>query len=128
MIQNFQPASVPPPSGPYSPGVKVGNLLFLAGQGPFDANGDRVGDTFADQVRATLDNLERVAVAAGTSLANAVRIGAYLSTMDHFEEFNTIIREYVSEPFPARTTVPVDLRGFDVEIDAVVYVPDPDTN
>jgi enamine deaminase RidA (YjgF/YER057c/UK114 family) len=102
----------------------VGNLLFLAGQGPFDALGDRVGETFADQVRATLDNLERVAQAAGTSLANAVRIGAYLSTLNHFAEFNAIIAEYVSEPFPARTTVPVDLRGFDVEIDAVLYVPE----
>lgn len=128
MIQKVHPDSVPPPSGPYSPGIRVGNLLFLAGQGPFDANGDRVGETFADQVRATLDNLERVAVAAGTSLANAVRIGAYLSTLNYFAEFNAIISEYVSEPFPARTTVPVDLRGFDVEIDAVVYVPDADAD
>lgn len=124
MIEKFQPDSVPPPSGPYSPGIKAGNLLFLAGQGPFDADGNRVGETFAEQVRATLDNLERVSNEAGTSLRNAVRVGAYLSTLNHFAEFNSIISEYVSEPFPARTTVPVDLRGFDVEIDAVVYVPD----
>lgn len=124
MIEKFQPASVPPPSGPYSPGIKVGNLLFLAGQGPFDADGNRVGETFADQVRATLDNLERVSNEAGTSLKNAVRVGAYLSTLNHFAEFNSVISEYMSEPFPARTTVPVDLRGFDVEIDAVVYIPE----
>jgi 2-iminobutanoate/2-iminopropanoate deaminase len=123
MIEKFQPASVPTPSGPYSPGIKVGDLLFLAGQAPFDANGNRVGETFADQVRATLDNLERIANEAGTSLKNAVRIGAYLSTLNYFQEFNTVIAEYVSEPYPARTTIPVDLRGFDVEIDAVVYVP-----
>lgn len=126
MIEQIKPTSVPPPSGPYSPGIKVGDLLFLAGQGPFDANGNRVGATFADQVRATLDNLERVASAAGTSLTNAVRIGAYLSTLNYFAEFNAIIAEYVSEPFPARTTVPADLRGFDVEIDAIVYVPEAD--
>jgi 2-iminobutanoate/2-iminopropanoate deaminase len=83
MIEKFQPASVPPPSGPYSPGIKVGNLLFLSGQGPLDVNGTRVGETFADQVRATLDNLERVANEAGTSLKNAVRIGAYLSTLNY---------------------------------------------
>ena len=124
MIEKFQPTSVPPPSGPYSAGIKVGNLLFLAGQGPFDANGTRVGETFADQVRATLDNLEHVANEAGTSLKNAVRIGAYLSTLNYFQEFNTIIAEYVSEPYPARTTVPVDLRGFDIEIDAVLYIPE----
>jgi 2-iminobutanoate/2-iminopropanoate deaminase len=123
MIEKFHPASVPPPAGPYSPGIKVGDLLFLAGQAPFDSEGNRVGDTFAEQVRATLDNLESVCNEAGTSLKNAVRIGAYLSTLNYFQEFNAIIAEYVSEPYPARTTVPVDLRGFDVEIDAVVYVP-----
>lgn len=40
MIQKVHPDSVPPPSGPYSPGIRVGNLLFLAGQGPFDGGFD----------------------------------------------------------------------------------------
>jgi len=57
MIERFQPTSVPPPAGPYSAGIKMGNLLFLAGQGPFDSNGERVGATFGDQARATFDNL-----------------------------------------------------------------------
>jgi len=124
MMEKFQPASVPPPGGPYSAGIKVGNLLFLAGQGPFDVDGERVGDTFAEQTRATFDNLEKVANVAGTSLKNAVRIGAYLSSMDYFSEFNTVMAEYVSDPYPVRTTIPVELPGFDVEIDAVLYVPD----
>lgn len=126
MIERFQPASVPSPGGPYSAGIKVGNLLFLAGQGPIDASGTRIGDSFADQARATFDNLERVAQAAGTSLKNAVRIGAYLSSLDYFDEFNAVMKEYVSEPYPSRTTIPVELRGFDVEIDAVVFVPEAD--
>ena len=122
MIEPFQPASVPPPGGPYSAGIKVGNLLFLAGQGPFDNNGERVGDTFVEQARATFDNLEQVANAAGTSLKNAVRIGAYLSSLDYFEEFNTVMAEYVDQPYPARTTIPVALTEFDVEIDAVLFI------
>jgi reactive intermediate/imine deaminase len=126
MLERFQPASVPPPGGPYSAGIKVGNLLFLAGQGPFDPQGERIGETFAEQARATFDNLERVANAAGSSLKNAVRIGAFLKTLDDFDELNVIMSEYVGEPNPARTTVPVELRGFDVEIDAVVFVPDAD--
>jgi 2-iminobutanoate/2-iminopropanoate deaminase len=124
MIKVFQPASVPPAAGPYSAGVKVGNLLFLAGQGPFDSNGDRIGETFVEQARATFDNLERVANAAGTSFKNAVRVGAFLSSLDYFEEFNSVMAEYVSESHPARTTVPVALRGFDIEVDAVLFVPD----
>ena len=62
-----------------------GNLLFLAGQGPFDSNGERVGATFGDQARATFDNLELVANAAGTSLKNVLRIGVYLSSLDDFD-------------------------------------------
>lgn len=126
MRESISPNDVPPPAGSYSPGMRVGNLLFLAGQGPFDASGARVGESFADQARATFDNLERVANEAGTSMRNAVRVGAFLSTLNFFEEFNTVMREYVSEPFPARTTVPVDLRGFDIEVDAVVFIPDAD--
>jgi 2-iminobutanoate/2-iminopropanoate deaminase len=124
MIERFQPTSVPPPAGPYSAGIKMGNLLFLAGQGPFDSNGERVGATFGDQARATFDNLELVANAAGTSLKNVLRIGVYLSSLDNFDELNAVMAEYVNEPYPARTTIPVALRGFDVEIDAVLFVPD----
>jgi enamine deaminase RidA (YjgF/YER057c/UK114 family) len=77
-------------------------------------------------VRAVFDNLERVANEAGTSLNNAVRVGAYLSTLNYFDEFNAVMAEYVSEPYPARTTIPVDLRGFDVEVDAVLFIPPAD--
>lgn len=124
MIERFQPASVRPLGGPYSPGSKVGNLLFLAGQGPFDKNGERVGDTFAEQTYATFDNREQVANAAGTSLKNAVGIGANLSTLDYFEEFNTVMAEYVNQPSPARAAIPVALSELDVEIDAVVFIPE----
>lgn len=124
MREAIVPTGVPAPAGTYSAGVRAGNLLFLAGQGPFDERGDRVGDTFAEQARQTFRNLEAVANAAGTSLRHAVRVGAYLSTLNFFDEFNEVMAEFVSEPYPARTTVPVDLRGFDVEIDAVVFIPD----
>lgn len=120
----FQPDSVPPPMGPYSPGIVVDNLLFLAGQAPFDSSGERVGATFVEQAHATFRNLERVAQEAGTSLKHALRVGAYLSSLDYFEEFNSVMVQYVSAPYPARTTIPVALRGFDVEVDAVVLIPE----
>jgi enamine deaminase RidA (YjgF/YER057c/UK114 family) len=104
----------------------VGNLLFLAGQGPFDVNGERTGETFQEQTRVVFDNLERVANVAGTSLKNAVRIGAFLSSLDYFEEFNTIMAEYVTGPYPARTTVPVSLTEFDIEVDAILLIPGKD--
>lgn len=114
----------PPPAGPYSQAIRVGDLLFLAGQGPFRADGAFVGGSIADQTRQTLTNLDAVARAAGGSLARAVRVGVYLSSMQHFAEMNATYVEFFEEPFPARTTIQSDLVGFDVEIDAVVWLGD----
>lgn len=112
------------PVGPYSQGVRVsGELLFAAGQGPFDKDGRRVGETFEQQVNQTLDNLEAIAKAGGATLADAVRLGVFVKDLADFETLNAVLRERLTEPFPVRTTVPADLQGFDVEIDAVFAVP-----
>jgi 2-iminobutanoate/2-iminopropanoate deaminase len=112
----------PPPSGGYSQAIRAGEFLFLSGQGPFSADGTRVGETVAEQVRQVLKNLDAVASAAGGSLANAVRVGMYLSDMRHFDEMDAVYRELFPEPRPARTTIQSDLVGFDVEGDAVVWM------
>lgn len=126
-MNEIRSTEVPAPAGPYSQGIEHGGLLFLAGQGPFSKDGARIGETFADQVRITFENLASVANAAGTDLGRTVRLGAYLSSLENFDEFNAIAREYLSEPYPARTTLQVSLRGFDIELDAVVALPDRDS-
>jgi reactive intermediate/imine deaminase len=125
MREQIRADGVPAPAGAYSQGIRVGDLVFLAGQGPFTASGERAGETFAEQARLTFENLAAVAAAAGTDLSKTVRLGVYLQSMDDFDEFNRIAREYLAEPFPARTTLRVDLRGFDIELDAVVAVEGP---
>jgi 2-iminobutanoate/2-iminopropanoate deaminase len=113
----------PPPAGPYSHLVVAGDYIYLAGQGPFDSEGQRVGVTFAEQARKTLDNLSLLAQACGASLADAVRVGVYLRDMANFAAMNEIYATYFPEPRPARTTIPSALVGFDIEIDAVLYSP-----
>jgi 2-iminobutanoate/2-iminopropanoate deaminase len=112
----------PRPGGAYSQAIRVGDLLFLAGQGPFDPDGQLVGGSIENQTRQALANLHAVARAAGGSLADAVRVGVYLSSLEHFAEMNATYREFFDEPLPARTTIQSDLIGFDVEIDAVVWL------
>ena len=112
----------PPPSGGYSQGITVGDLLFLAGQGPYDASGNRAGSTVEEQVRQVLENLDAVARAGGGSLQNAVRVGMYLSDLAHFDEMDAEYRRFFTDPMPARTTIQSDLVGFDVEADAVVWL------
>lgn len=122
MRQISAPTS-PKPAGTYSSGIVSGGFLFLAGQGPFDAQGNRVGETFADQVRQTFANLEAIAVVAGTSMKNAVRIGVFLDDMADWPEFNEVSKELLTEPYPARTSIQADLNGFLVEVDAIVAIP-----
>lgn len=112
--------SAPPPGGAYSQAIAAGGLVFLAGQGPFAPSGEKVEGSFGDEARQTFENLAAVAAAAGGSLADAVRVGVYLRDMGNFAAMNEIYREFFPEPLPARTTIQSDLRGFEIEVDAVL--------
>jgi 2-iminobutanoate/2-iminopropanoate deaminase len=115
--------SVPPPAGPYSSAMRVADLLYVSGHGPFGPGRERLGSTFTEQAHVVFDNLEHLARAAGTSLEHTVRLGAYLSDLAYFEEWNAVCAERLTEPYPTRTTVPVAITRFDVEIDAVIWIP-----
>ena len=114
--------SAPPPGGAYSQAIAAGNLVFLAGQGPFKPSGEKVEGSFEDQARQTFSNLAAVAEAAGGSLADAVRVGVFLRNMDTFASMNHIYREFFPDPWPARTTVQSDLPGIEIEVDAILLL------
>jgi 2-iminobutanoate/2-iminopropanoate deaminase len=113
--------------GPYSHAVRAGGLLFCSGQVALDPEtGELVGDTVGDQTRRCLDNLAAVCSAAGTSLADAVRVTIYLTDMGSFGDVNEAYGSYFEADPPARVTVGVGglPKGAQVEIDAVVALPD----
>jgi 2-iminobutanoate/2-iminopropanoate deaminase len=114
---------VPKPSGPYSNAIVVNDLVFVAGQGPFDEDGRLTGATFEEQLTKTIDNIERILVSAGSGLDNVVKMSVFLRHIANRPTLNSVLAERLVEPFPARTTVPVDLNGFEVEIDVVAFVP-----
>jgi len=122
--QSITSEAAPAPSGSYSQGIRTaGPLVFLAGQGPFRADGSLVAGSVTAQTRQVLANLDAVAHAARGRLVDAVRVGVYLSTLDHFDEMDAEYRRHFSAPLPARTTIATPLVGFDVEIDAVIALP-----
>ncbi len=92
----------------------------MSGQVPIDPVTKAVPEGFGDQVRRTLDNVAAIAEAAGGRLADAVRVGVYLANLDDFDEMDAAYREYFEGPLPARTTVGAAIRGFAVEVDAVI--------
>ena len=113
----------PAPKGPYSQGRRAGGLLFVAGQVPFDLEGNLVGPGIAEQTRAALQNVKAIVEAAGATLADVVKVNVYLTDLEHFAAMNEVYRAFFTEPFPARTTVQAGLLGFLVEIDAVAALP-----
>ncbi|MBM2622296.1 RidA family protein [Actinoplanes sp. LDG1-06] len=111
-----------PAGGPYSHAVIAGDFVYLAGSVPALPDGTRVTGSFAEQAHAAFRNLATVAEEAGSSLDQAVRVGVYLRDFGDFAEMNEIYQEYIKGPdLPVRTTLPVPLVGFDIEIDAVLY-------
>jgi reactive intermediate/imine deaminase len=111
-----------PPGGPYSHAVVAGDTIYLAGAVPSLPDGTRVTGSFAEQAHAAFRNLATVAEAAGSSLDQAVRVGVYLRDFGDFAEFNEIYAQYIKgDNLPVRTTLPVPLEGFDIEIDAILY-------
>jgi enamine deaminase RidA (YjgF/YER057c/UK114 family) len=96
--------------------------VYLAGAVPMRPDGTWVRGSFAEQARAAFTNLARVAEAAGADLTQAVKVGVYLRDFDDFAEMNTIYAEFFATAnLPVRTTLPVPLDGFDIEVDAILY-------
>lgn len=113
--------------GPYSHAVRSGGLLFCSGQTPLDPETNTlVEGTIGDRTRRCLDNLQAVCAAAGAELADAVRCAVYVTDLSVFAEVNAAYAEYFPGAPPARTTIGVASLplGADVEIDAIVALPD----
>jgi 2-iminobutanoate/2-iminopropanoate deaminase len=113
--------------GPYSHAVRSGDFLFLSGQTPLDpATGQLVEGDVGEQTRQCLRNLEAVARAGGSSLADAVRVGIYVTDMATFKQVNEAYAEFFASDPPARSTIGVAALplGAAVEIDAIVALPD----
>ncbi|HEX3617638.1 MAG TPA: RidA family protein [Solirubrobacteraceae bacterium] len=104
----------------YSPGLRRGDVLYVSGQVPIDPATGSKPEAFADQVRLTLENVRRVAVAAGGRLEDAVRVGVYLTDLANFEAMDAIYRTYFEDPLPARTTIQAGLNAVQIEIDAII--------
>lgn len=123
----FEPIATdkaPQPVANYSQATRVGDLVFLAGQGGFDpATGKLAGPDMASQTRQALTNLKEVLAAAGLDFSHIVSIRYFITEHRLFPEMNAVHATFFPEPpFPARTTVTTGL-GPDmvVEIDAIAY-------
>ena len=94
MKQAFFADDAPKPGGRYSHAVRAGDTVYLAGQVPQDPETGEQPDGFEAQARQAFRNLEAAARAAGASLADAVRVGVYLTDMSDFAAMNMVFAEF----------------------------------
>ena len=112
-----------PATSPYSPGLRVGDFVFVSGQVPRDpATGKIVGETIEEQTKQVLENIKAILAAGGANMADVVKVTAHLSDLALFERYNKVYVTYFPDPKPTRTTVGSQLLGFLVEIDVIAYV------
>ena len=118
-MREVQPAaSGPGASGPYSPAVRIGDQVFIAGQLGLAEDGSMPED-FASQMALMLDNFRAALASAGCQESDVGQVTVYLTRREDLPEFNRLYAECFSEPYPARTLVQAGLRpGALVELDA----------
>ena len=81
-------------------------------------------DSIEDQAKQVLNNVQSICEAAGYSLDDIVKISIFLTDLSNFGIVNDVMKEYFSEPYPARATVEVSALplGVNVEIEAIVLI------
>jgi len=118
-------AGAPKAIGPYSPALKVGNMLFLSGSIPLDpASGQLVEGGIKEQTTRVMENIKGLLAAAGADFNNVVRTTVFMVDLGEFAAMNEIYASYFTAPYPARSTVqvvklPRDVR---VEIDVIAVL------
>src|SRR3712207_5659639 len=106
--------------GPYSQAVRIGPMLFTAGQIPLDPqSGNIVSQDVAEQTRRVLENLSAVLRADGMDFSNVVKTTVFMTNLGDFQTMNEVYASYFKDQPPARSTVQVAAlpKGAQVEIE-----------
>ena len=114
-----------PVAGPYNPGIKAGNLLFVSGQGSAQSEEDIKAQTLT-----TLNKIKKIVEAGGGKISNIVNTTVFLRNNSEFGEMNAVYKKFfndngVSEAYPSRATVEVSnlpLASMLIEISAIVVL------
>lgn len=111
--------------GPYSVGIRTGNLIFTAGQVGIDPSvGEIVAGGIEAETHQVIRNLRHILESAGSSLDRVVKTTVFLRDMGDFSRMNAIYGEYFTKNPPARSTVQVSAlpKGAAIEIEAIAIL------
>ena len=119
-----KPTKSPAAVGPYNHAVRVGDLLFCAGQIPIEpATGHLVVGDIKVQTERVLQNVKAILDDQGLTFANVVKSTVFMTNLADFAGMNEVYAKYFTMDFPARSTVQVAAlpKGASVEIEVIVH-------
>jgi 2-iminobutanoate/2-iminopropanoate deaminase len=119
--QTVSTQNAPTAIGPYSQGVKVGNLVFTSGQLPINPQSGELVTDIEGATRQSLDNVKAILESAGSAMDKIVKTVVFLRDMNDFVAMNAVYATYFPSNPPARSTVQVARLPKDavIEIEAI---------
>ena len=120
----IKPAKSPAAVGPYNHGVRIGDLLFCAGQIPINpADGSLIIGDIKAQTERVLENVKAILDDQKLTFANVVKSTVFMTSLADFAGMNEVYAKYFTQDFPARSTIQVAAlpKGANVEIEVVAH-------
>ena len=120
----IKPAKSAPAVGPYNHAVRVGDLLFCAGQIPLDpATGNLVPGDIKAQTTRVLENIKAILDDQKLGFGNVVKSTVFMTNLGDFAAMNEVYARYFTSDHPARSTVQVAAlpKGAILEIEVIAH-------
>ena len=120
------PKQSPAAVGPYNHAIRIGDLLFCAGQIPIEpASGNLVAGDIKAQTTRVLENVKAILEDQKLTFANVVKSTVFMTNLGEFAAMNEVYAEFFGDTWPTRTTVEAGFvaPGMKVEIDCIAYAP-----
>ena len=118
--------SLAEPISHYTDAVRAGDLLFVSGCVPVDAQGTLVPGDVVAQTRRVFENIGAVLAAAGAGFADVIKVTVFLTDVDDRQAVNSVRQEVFGEHRPASTLVEISrlaIPGALIEVEAVALLP-----
>lgn len=123
-IATISTANAPTPAGHYSQAVVYGNLIFVSGQVPITAAGQKLTGSIEEQTEQVLKNIAEILKAAGSDLKQVLKMTVYIADIELWGAVNRVYASVMGDHRPARAIVPTkELHyGFLIEIEAIAAI------
>ncbi len=120
MKSAIQTTEAPGALGPYSQGIRAGNLVFVSGQIPLNPDSGVIPEGITAQTEQSLKNVKAVVEAAACTMDDVVEVSVFLKDMNDFTAMNGVYEGFFKAPYPARAAVEVARLPKDVLVEIKV--------